>query len=372
MVAAKTVEEGPGLSELLIQEAAIRAQFTHPNVVSLVGFVEASVETSRPLVLMEYMQLGSLDRFMRRTRPAMRAKLRICSQVAAAMEYLSRCSYVIGGLAARNIFVSETYTCKVSVPRLDRGSDPAGRKKFSVHKLNVRWSPPELLTEGDATDAFEGKTGDSGIGRVTKDLSAQKLVDAANSREYTTASDVWAYGVVVWEVFSCAEHIPYSKWSNMKVIRQIKRGHRLPPPPNCPREIYAMMMRCWHPEPDARLTPQQLAAQMPENDQEVNEMDVNCEDLRGIYIKKSGFRRQGSRLSRSSSVRSKQSMQSDNEDAIVAIGDAVDAAVAAADAAAAALATGARGKELVVLDAGGANNSFADIPISIMPAVKTI
>merc|ERR1719272_527101 len=188
---------------------------------------------------MEYMQLGSLDRFLRRTRPAVAAKLRICSQVATAMEYLSRCSYVIGGLAARNIFVSESYTAKVSVPRLNRGSDPANAdKKFSVHKLNVRWSPPDLLTEGDATDAFEGKTGDSGIGRVTKDhptLSAAKLVEAANNRQYTAASDVWAYGVVVWEVFSCAEHIPYSKWSNMKVIRQVKRGHRLPPPTNCPR-----------------------------------------------------------------------------------------------------------------------------------------
>lgn len=353
LVAAKTVEEGHGLSELLLQEAAIRAQFRHPYVVSLVGIVEASVETGRPLVLMEYMQLGSLDRFLRRTRPAVAAKLRICSQVAAAMEYLTRCSYVVGGLAARNIFVSENYTCKVSVPRLNRGSDPAGNQKFSVHKLNVRWSPPELLTEGDATDAFEGKTGDSGIGRVTKDhtLSAVQLVKAANSRQYTAASDVWAYGVVVWEVFSCAEHIPYVKWSNSKVIRQVKRGHRLPPPTNCPREIYAMMMRCWHPEPDARITAQLLATQMPENEQELD-FSSDCEDLQGIYVKSGGWRRQGSRLSRSSSVRSKQSHQSENGDAIVAIGDAVDAAVAAADAAAAAAATGAKGKELVVLDAG--------------------
>jgi serine/threonine protein kinase len=299
LVAAKTVEEGPGLSELLLQEAAIRVQFKHPNVVAMLGVVEESIETGRPLVLLEQMELGSLDRFLRRTRPALPAKLRISAQIASAVEYLSDCSFVMCGLSARNIYVGDGYVCKVSVPRLARGSDPAD-PVFRVHKLNVRWSPPDLLSEGDALDAFEGKTGDSGMGGLNKKLSKRpsdnNLLDLANGRVYSTASDMWSFGVVLWEVFSSADHIPYAKWSNSKVIKQVKRGHRLAPPANCPRDVYSLMMHCWHPDPDARLTPAELSERLPETDQELG-CDVNtaCEDLQNMWV--GTKQRKGSRRS---------------------------------------------------------------------------
>lgn len=80
----------------LVQEAIILGQFQHPNVLSVVGFVSKSTETSRPLVVEEYLRHGALDRYLRQSKPPVEARLKMVEQVARGFQYLSSCNFVIG------------------------------------------------------------------------------------------------------------------------------------------------------------------------------------------------------------------------------------------------------------------------------------
>lgn len=68
--------------------------------------------------------------------------------------------------------------------------------------------------------------------------------EAIAFRKFTSASDVWSYGVVVWEVMSYGER-PYWNWSNQDVIKSIEKGYRLPAPMECPEALYQLMLDCW-------------------------------------------------------------------------------------------------------------------------------
>lgn len=69
--------------------------------------------------------------------------------------------------------------------------------------------------------------------------------EAIAFRKFTSASDVWSFGIVCWEVFSYGER-PYWQWSNQDVIKGIERGYRLPPPDdNCPESVHQLMLDCW-------------------------------------------------------------------------------------------------------------------------------
>jgi ephrin-B len=71
--------------------------------------------------------------------------------------------------------------------------------------------------------------------------------EAIAFRKFTWASDVWSYGIVMWEVMSFGER-PYWNWSNQDVIKAIERGYRLPPPMDCPEAIHQLMLDCWQKE----------------------------------------------------------------------------------------------------------------------------
>lgn len=68
--------------------------------------------------------------------------------------------------------------------------------------------------------------------------------EAIAFRKFTSASDVWSYGVVLWEVMSYGER-PYWNWSNQDVIKSIEKGYRLPAPMDCPEALYQLMLDCW-------------------------------------------------------------------------------------------------------------------------------
>ncbi len=64
-------------------------------------------------------------------------------------------------------------------------------------------------------------------------------------RQFSAASDVWSFGILLWEIWSYAE-LPYKGWNNKKVTEQVSAGYRLPKPPNCPDEIFKIMIECWN------------------------------------------------------------------------------------------------------------------------------
>ncbi|KAG2467741.1 EPHA7 protein, partial [Polypterus senegalus] len=195
-------------------EASIMGQFDHPNVVHLEGVVTRGKPV---MIVIEYMENGALDAFLRKhdgqfTVIQLVGMLR---GIAAGMRYLSDMGYVHRDLAARNILVNSNLVCKVSDFGLSRviEDDPEAVYTTSGGKIPVRWTAPEAI----------------------------------QYRKFTSASDVWSYGIVMWEVMSYGER-PYWDMSNQDVIKAIEEGYRLPSPMDCPSGLHQLMLDCWQKE----------------------------------------------------------------------------------------------------------------------------
>ncbi|MFT7808035.1 ephrin type-A receptor 6-like, partial [Arapaima gigas] len=201
-----------------LREASIMGQFDHPNIIRLEGVVTKS----RPvMIVVEYMENGSLDSFLRKhdghfTVIQLVGMLR---GIASGMRYLSDMGYVHRDLAARNILVNSNLVCKVSDFGLSRvlEDDPEAAYTTSGGKIPIRWTAPEAIAY----------------------------------RKFSSASDAWSYGIVMWEVMSYGER-PYWEMSNQDVILSIEEGYRLPAPMGCPVALHQLMLHCWQKERNHR------------------------------------------------------------------------------------------------------------------------
>ncbi|XP_051900779.1 ephrin type-B receptor 3-like isoform X3 [Pristis pectinata] len=196
-----------------LSEASIMGQFDHPNIIHLEGVVTNSCPV---MIITEFMENGALDSFLR-LNDGQFTPIQLVGMlrgIASGMKYLSDMSYVHRDLAARNILVNSNLVCKVSDFGLSRfleenSSDPTYTSSLGG-KIPIRWTAPEAI-------AF---------------------------RKFTTASDVWSYGIVMWEVMSFGER-PYWDMSNQDVINAIEQDYRLPPPTDCPTSLHQLMLDCW-------------------------------------------------------------------------------------------------------------------------------
>ncbi|XP_060768582.1 ephrin type-B receptor 4a-like isoform X3 [Neoarius graeffei] len=203
-----------------LSEASIMGQFHHPNIIHLEGIITASCPV---MIITEFMENGALDSFLR-LNDGQFTPIQLVGMlrgIASGMKYLSEMSYVHRDLAARNILVNSNLVCKVSDFGLSRflqenSSDPTYTSSLGG-KIPIRWTAPEAI-------AF---------------------------RKFTSASDVWSYGIVMWEVMSFGER-PYWDMSNQDVINAIEQDYRLPPPPECPSHLHQLMLDCWQKERTAR------------------------------------------------------------------------------------------------------------------------
>ncbi|XP_072704695.1 ephrin type-B receptor 4 [Ciconia boyciana] len=222
-VAVKTLKGGAGERQRrdFLGEAARMGQFAHPNVVRLRGVVTASAPA---MILTEFMENGALDAFLR-GRVGTLGTLQLVAMlrgIAAGMRYLAETGFVHRDLAARNILVDAQLVCKVSDFGLSRAleeessADPTYTSSLGG-KIPIRWTAPEAI-------AF---------------------------RKFTSASDAWSYGIVMWEVMSFGER-PYWDMSNQDVINAIEQDYRLPPPPRCPTALHRLMLDCWQRDRNAR------------------------------------------------------------------------------------------------------------------------
>ncbi|KAH8376029.1 hypothetical protein KR093_005601, partial [Drosophila rubida] len=193
-----------------LTEASIMGQFDHPNVIYLQGVVTRS---NPVMIITEYMENGSLDTFLRVNDGKFQTLQLIVMLrgISSGMSYLSDMNYVHRDLAARNVLVDAQLICKIADFGLSREIENASDAYTTRGgKIPVRWTAPEAI-------AF---------------------------RKFTSASDVWSYGVVLWEVMSYGER-PYWNWSNQDVIKSIEKGYRLPAPMDCPEALYQLMLDCW-------------------------------------------------------------------------------------------------------------------------------
>ncbi|XP_069775131.1 ephrin type-A receptor 8 isoform X4 [Narcine bancroftii] len=213
-VALKTLKVGYTEKQRrdFLSEASIMGQFDHPNIIRLEGVVTRSKPV---MIVTDYMENGSLDSFLRRhdgqfTVIQLVGMLR---GIAAGMKYLSDLGYIHRDLAARNILVNSNLVCKVSDFGLSRilEDDPdAAYTTTHGGKIPIRWTSPEAITY----------------------------------RKFSSASDVWSYGVVMWEVTSYGER-PYWNMTNRDVIKSVEEGYRLPAPMGCPAALHQLMLDCW-------------------------------------------------------------------------------------------------------------------------------
>uniref|UniRef100_A0A671LPP2 Ephrin type-A receptor 7 n=1 Tax=Sinocyclocheilus anshuiensis TaxID=1608454 RepID=A0A671LPP2_9TELE len=219
-VALKTLKAGYTEKQRrdFLGEASIMAQFDHPNVIHLEGVVTRSKPV---MIITEYMENGSLDSFLRRHdgQFTIIQLVGILRGIAAGMTYLADLGYVHRDLAARNVLVNSNLVCKISDFGLSRvlEDDPDAAYTTSGGKIPIRWTAPEAITY----------------------------------RKFSSSSDVWSYGVVMWEVMSYGER-PYWNLTNRDVIKSVEEGYRLPVPMGCPGALHTLMLDCWQKDRNER------------------------------------------------------------------------------------------------------------------------
>uniref|UniRef100_A0A8D0BL04 Focal adhesion kinase 1 n=1 Tax=Salvator merianae TaxID=96440 RepID=A0A8D0BL04_SALMN len=148
-------------------------------------------------------------------------------QLSTALAYLESKRFVHRDIAARNVLVSSTDCVKLGDFGLSRYMEDSTYYKASKGKLPIKWMAPESI----------------------------------NFRRFTSASDVWMFGVCMWEILMHGVK-PFQGVKNNDVIGRIENGERLPMPPNCPPTLYSLMTKCWAYDPSRRPRFTELKAQL--------------------------------------------------------------------------------------------------------------
>ncbi|XP_042320509.1 inactive tyrosine-protein kinase 7 [Sceloporus undulatus] len=223
------------------REFEMFGKLNHSNVVRLLGLCR---EAEPHYMILEYVDLGDLKQFLRISRTkdeklkpqpiSTKQKVSFCCQVALGMEHLSNNRFVHKDLAARNCLVSAQRQVKVS--SLSLSKDVYNSEYYHYHQawIPLRWMPPEAVLED----------------------------------EFSTKSDVWSFGVVMWEIFTLGE-MPYSKMADEEVLAGLQSGKmKLPHPEGCPSKFYKVMQCCWAASPKDRPSFSEIANMLGESPSE--------------------------------------------------------------------------------------------------------
>ena len=193
-----------------LREAEILKQYRHPNIVEFIG---VSQQAESIYIIMELMCGGDFLTFLR--NKAIREKKNLLAHmvldVAEGMAYLSSKDCVHRDLAARNCLIGEVKSVKISDFGMSRQLSEGEYQMSTANKpLPIKWTAPEALHKG----------------------------------LYTCQSDVWSYGILLWETFSCGS-TPYPGMDSKTAIEKLETGFRLPTPTGTPTAVYDLMRQCW-------------------------------------------------------------------------------------------------------------------------------
>ncbi|XP_017576838.1 tyrosine-protein kinase receptor Tie-1 isoform X2 [Pygocentrus nattereri] len=211
----------------------------HPNIINLLGACE---NRGYLYIAIEYAPYGNLLDFLRKSRvletdPAFAKEhgtastltsqqlLQFAVDVATGMHYLSDKQFIHRDLAARNVLVGENLVAKIADFGLSRGEEVYVKK--TMGRLPVRWMAIESL----------------------------------NYSVYTTKSDVWSFGVLLWEIVSLGG-TPYCGMTCAELYEKLPQGYRMEKPRNCDDEVYELMRQCWRDRPYERPPFSQISVQL--------------------------------------------------------------------------------------------------------------
>ncbi|XP_028294863.1 ALK tyrosine kinase receptor [Gouania willdenowi] len=227
-VAVKTLPEVCSEQDELdfLMEALIISKFSHQNIVRCIG---VSLQAMPRFILLELMTGGDLKTFLRETRPRLEQPssltmvdlLTIARDIAKGCQYLEENQFIHRDIAARNCLL----TCKGPGRVAKIGDFGMARdiyrasyyRKGGRAMLPVKWMPPEAFMEGI----------------------------------FTSKTDTWSFGVLLWEIFSLG-YMPYPSRSNQEVLEFVTNGGRMDPPKNCPGPVYRVMTQSWQHQPEDR------------------------------------------------------------------------------------------------------------------------
>ncbi|XP_053330430.1 leukocyte tyrosine kinase receptor [Spea bombifrons] len=209
-----------------LMEALIISKFSHQNIVRCIG---VSLQTLPRFILLELMSGGDMKTFLRRNRPwvnqpsslTMLDLLNMARDIACGCKYLEENQFIHRDIAARNCLLTYSGTGRVAkIGDFGMARDiyrASYYRKGGRAMLPVKWMPPEAFLEGI----------------------------------FTSKTDSWSFGVLLWEIFSLG-YMPYPCKTNQEVLEFVTSGGRMDPPKNCPGPVYRIMTQCWQHTSDHR------------------------------------------------------------------------------------------------------------------------
>ena len=228
-------DAGRGVRKAFEREVKLMSHFSHENIVSLLGVGSSG----NSFIMMEHMENGDLNQYLKKHCAILSSPLTdqacletpsqitistlvyMAVQIANGMEYLVSLRCIHRDLATRNCLVGQNHVVKIADFGLSRTLYSSHYYKLTGCALvPIRWM---------ATECFYGK--------------------------FSEKTDVWSFGITLWEIFMLARQQPFSQLSNQQVICDAVRGpdrQLLPKPEHCPPGVYEVMLRCWVYEPNER------------------------------------------------------------------------------------------------------------------------
>ena len=217
VVTVNTITTGVETSFDLLDKCAFLKSIEHENHIRLLA---VHISSEPFLVITEHLVTGSLSEYLPCKGKDLRLEelINILVQVAAAMQYLEKQNCIHHNLAAKNVMIKvsdeETlsFWCKLSIyPYVHKVITYGAFHKLPAGTIPIRWSPHEAIV----------------------------------NNQVNIKSNVWSFGITMWEIVNYCRSYPYPETSEAGVLEKLKQGYRMPRPLGCPVELYSLMNDCW-------------------------------------------------------------------------------------------------------------------------------